>query len=174
MLAVCVHEGYETLGYRGPGHPLQRRILGLMAEVCGLEEDEILLAGDNCGVPAFALPLRTFATGFARLATGEELPDDLADAASDQGGDARPSVHGRGDGRFDTELMERNRLLVKSGAEAVFAVGSPEGWGLALKISDGSHRAVRPAALAALEHMGVRVGDGDRSCVGCTGKRSVR
>src|SRR5215212_7683979 len=76
MLAVCVHEGYETLSYRDPGHPLQRRILGLVADVCGLKEDEILLAGDNCGVPAFALPLRSFATGLARIATGEELPDE--------------------------------------------------------------------------------------------------
>src|SRR5215203_5068588 len=53
MLAVCVHEGYETATYRDPGHPLQRRILGLIAEVCGLREDEVLIAGDNCGVPAF-------------------------------------------------------------------------------------------------------------------------
>ena len=81
MLAVCVHEGYETLSYRDPGHPLQRNILGLMAEVCGLREDEVLVAGDNCGVPAFALPLQSFATGLARIATGEELPDKLAGAA---------------------------------------------------------------------------------------------
>src|SRR5215204_1420166 len=80
MLAVCVHEGYETLDYRDPGHPLQRRILGLIAEVCGVENDEVLIAGDNCGVPAFALPLRSFATGLARMATGEELPDHLVDA----------------------------------------------------------------------------------------------
>ena len=33
----------------------------------------MLVAGDNCGVPAFALPLRSFATGLARIATGEEL-----------------------------------------------------------------------------------------------------
>src|SRR5215207_1837310 len=81
MLAVCVHEGYETLSYRDPGHPLQRRILGLVADVCGLKEDEILVAGDNCGVPAFALPLRGFATGLARIATGEGLPDEIADAS---------------------------------------------------------------------------------------------
>ena len=43
-----------------------------------------------------------------------------------------------GTGRFDTELMERTYLLVKGGAEAVLAVGNPEGWGMALKISDGS------------------------------------
>ena len=171
MLAVCVHEGYETLDYRDPGHPLQRRILGLIAEVCGVEEDEVLIAGDNCGVPAFALPLRSFATGLARMATGDELPDQLAGAALRirDAMRAHPFMVA-GTGRFDTEIMERTYLLVKGGAEAVLAVGNPEGWGMALKISDGSQRAVRPVALATLEHMGVRVGDGDSIVRGLHGE----
>jgi L-asparaginase II len=171
MLAVCVHEGYETLDYRAPGHPLQRRILGLIAEVCGLPEDEILVAGDNCGVPAFALPLRSFATGLARIATGDELPDRLAGAALR----IRDAMRSHpfmvaGTGRFDTELMGRTHLLVKGGAEAVLAVGDPEGWGMALKISDGADRAVRPAALAALANMGVRVGEGEAIVRGLHGE----
>jgi L-asparaginase II len=118
----------------------------------------VLVAGDNCGVPAFALPLRSFATGLARLATGNGLPDELAHAA------LRVRVAMRehpfmvaGTGRFDTELMESTDLLVKGGAEAVLAVASQEGWGMALKISDGAVRAARPAALAALGGMGVEV-----------------
>jgi L-asparaginase II len=171
MLAVCVHEGYETVTYRDPGHPLQRNILGLIAEVCGLQEDEVLVAGDNCGVPAFALPLRSFATGLARIATGEGLSDEVA------GGSLRIRDAMRaypfmvaGTGRFDTKLMERTHLLVKGGAEAVIAVGSPKGWGLALKISDGSERAVRPAALAALDGRGVGVDDEDYTLRGLHGE----
>jgi L-asparaginase II len=171
MLAVCVHEGYRTLDYREPGHPLQRRILGLLAEVCGVEEDEVLIAGDNCGVPAFALPLRSFATGLARIATGEELPDGVAGAAL-RIRDAMCShpFMVAGTGRFDADLMGRTHLLAKGGAEAVLAVGSPEGWGLALKISDGSQRAVRPAALAALGRMGVEVGTWDVAMRGLHGE----
>ena len=171
MLAVCVHEGYETLDYRDPGHPLQRRILGLIAEVCGVEEDEVLIAGDNCGVPTFALPLRSFATGLARIATGDELPDQIAGAAL-RLRDAMRSYPFMvaGSGRLDTELMEHTHLLVKGGAEAVLAVGNPEGWGMALKISDGSHRAVRPVALAALSHMGMKVGDGESIVRGLHGE----
>jgi L-asparaginase II len=171
MLAVCVHEGYETLGYRDPAHPLQMGILGLIAEVCGVEEDEVLVAGDNCGVPAFALPLRSFATGLARIATGEELPDHLAEAALRlrDAMRAHPFMVA-GTGRLDTEIMERTNLLVKGGAEAVLAVGNPAGWGMALKISDGSQRAVRPVGLAALEHMGVGVGDGDSIVRGLHGE----
>jgi L-asparaginase II len=158
MLAVCVHEGYETATYRDPAHPLQRRILGLIAEVCGLREDEALVASDNCGVPAFALPLRSFATGLARLATGNALPDELALAALRIGEAMREHPFMvAGSGRFDTDLMESTDLLVKGGAEAVLAVGSQDGWGMALKVSDGAVRAVRPAALAALGSMGVEV-----------------
>jgi L-asparaginase II len=158
MLAVCVHEGYDTATYRDPAHPLQRRILGLIAEVCGLRDDEVLVAGDNCGVPAFALPLRSFATGLARIATGKALSDDLAIAALR----IRDAMREHpfmvaGTGRFDTELMDSTDLLVKGGAEAVLVVGSQEGWGMALKISDGAVRAVRPAALTALAGMGVEV-----------------
>ena len=171
MLAVCVHEGYETVTYRDPGHPLQRSILGLIAQVCGLREDEVLVAGDNCGVPAFALPLRSFATGLARVATGEELSDELAGAALRIGDAMRAHPFMvAGTGRFDTRLMERTELLVKGGAEAVLAAGSPEGWGLALKISDGSERAVRPAALAALEGRGVEVEDEDYTLRGLHGE----
>jgi L-asparaginase II len=158
MLAVCVHEGYETATYRDPGHPLQRRILVLIAEVCGLREDEVLIAGDNCGVPAFALPLRSLATGLARVATRNALPDELALAALRIGDAMREHPFMvAGTGRFDTDLMRSTDLLVKGGAEAVLAVGSRDGWGMVLKISDGALRGVRPVALAALGGMGVEV-----------------
>ncbi len=160
MLAVCAHEGLDTGGYRRPDHPLQRRIMDLLTEVCGLRQDEVLLAGDDCGVPAFALPLKNLATGFVRLATGEGLSDEVAAAAER----VRSAMRAHpftvaGTGRLDTEVMEVTDLLCKSGAEGVFAAGSPDGWGLSLKTSDGGGRAVRPAAFAALSRRGVEVVD---------------
>ena len=172
MLAVCVHEGYETATYRDPSHPLQRRILGLIAEICGLREDEVLVAGDNCGVPAFALPLRSFATGLARVATGNALPDELALAALRIGAAMREHPFMvAGTGRFDTDLMGLTDLLVKGGAEAVLAVGSREGWGMVLKISDGALRGVRPVALAALGGMGVEVSEAVSDVRGLHGEK---
>jgi L-asparaginase II len=158
MLALCVYEGWETTSYRDPDHPLQRRILQTVARGCGLERDEILLAGDGCGLPAFAMPLRNLATGFARLATGENLPGDLAEAVRRirQAMREHPYMVA-GTGRLDTDVMRGADLIAKSGAEGVFAAGSPQGWGLALKVSDGTTRAVSPAALAALARRGVEV-----------------
>jgi L-asparaginase II len=168
MLAVCVHEGWEIDSYRDPDHPLQRWILAIVGRFCGLESDEILLGGDGCGVPAFGMPLKNLATGFARLATSDNLPDDLAEAA----GRIRRVMREHpymvaGTGRFDTAVMGGTDLVSKSGAEAVYGAGSPEGWGLALKISDGGSRALRPAALTILARRGVDV-------PGASGSRPVR
>ena len=148
MLALCAYEGWSLQGYRDANHPVQRRILDAVAEACGLERDEILLGGDGCGVPSFAMPLRSLATGFARLAAGERLPAGLAEACGRIRRSMRNNPHlVAGTGRLDTRLMESTNLLVKGGAEGVFACGSPEGWGVALKVTDGASRAVRPAAL---------------------------
>jgi L-asparaginase II len=160
MLALCVNEGWETASYRDPDHPLQRWILEIVATICGLDRDDILLSGDGCGVPTFGLPLKNLAAGFARLASGERLPGDLTRAA----GRVRLAMWRHpymvaGTGRFDTAVMGGTGLVSKSGAEAVYCAGSPEGWGLALKISDGASRAVRPAALAALARRGVDMPD---------------
>ncbi len=65
--------------------------------------------------------------------------------------------------RLDTTVMDGTDLVCKSGAEAVFCAGSPEGWGLALKVSDGATRALRPAALAILARRGVDLPDLSRS-----------
>ncbi|ABG04041.1 L-asparaginase II [Rubrobacter xylanophilus DSM 9941] len=158
MLAVCAHQGWDTGSYREPAHPVQRWILEIVARVCGVDRESIPAPRDGCGVPTFAVPLRGLAAGFARLATGRELPDRMAAAARRlrEAMRARPFMVA-GTGRFDTDLMQKTPLVAKSGAEAVFAAGSPEGWGLAVKISDGASRAVRPAAVAALGRLGVAV-----------------
>ncbi len=160
MLAVCVHAGWNPAGYRDPGGPLQELVRDTVAKVCGVAPEDIRLAGDGCGVPVFAMPLENLALGFARLAAGghEDFPNDL-NAAMRRVRDAmrdHPYMVA-GTGRFDTTLMEATDLVAKSGAEGVFACGSPAGWGLALKASDGAGRAVAPAALAALARRGVEV-----------------
>jgi L-asparaginase II len=160
MLAVCVHAGWNPAGYRDPEGPLQELVRDTVAKVCGVAPEDIRLAGDGCGVPVFAMPLGNLALGFARLAAGghEDFPDDL-NAAMRRVRDAmrdHPYMVA-GTGRFDTTLMEATDLVAKSGAEGVFACGSPAGWGLALKVSDGAGRAVAPAALAALARRGIEV-----------------
>jgi L-asparaginase II len=60
-------------------------------------------------------------------------------------------------GSIDTELMAAAAgVVAKIGAEAVIAIGTADGRGLAVKILDGSARAIEPAAvLCARELLGV-------------------
>jgi L-asparaginase II len=162
MLAVCAHASWDTHTYRDPEGPLQVLVRRTVAKLCDLEPEAVRLAGDNCGVPVFATPLRNLALGFARLAAGgaEDFPDDLQEAVQRVRDAMRAHPYMvAGTGRFDTKLMEATDLVAKSGAEAVFAAASPgtPSWGLALKISDGAPRAVAPAVLAALARREVRV-----------------
>jgi L-asparaginase II len=70
-----------------------------------------------------------------------------------------------GTGRFDTDFMQATggRFVSKTGAEGIQCVGiidggpKPEytGWGLTVKILDGSLRAKSPVAVEALYQMGL-------------------
>ncbi|CAN5193481.1 asparaginase [soil metagenome] len=163
MLAVCVHAGWDPAGYRDPNGPLQKLVRRTIAKLCGLEPEEIQIAGDGCGVPVFVLPLGNLALGFAHLAaegeaSAEDFPEDLAEAVRRvREAMRRNPFMVAGTGRFDTALMKATDLVAKSGAEGVFAAAHPEGWGMALKVSDGAGRAVAPTALAALARKGIQV-----------------
>jgi L-asparaginase II len=162
MLAVCAHAGWDPTDYRDPQGPLQKLVRRTVAKLCALEPEGVRLGGDSCGVPAFALPLESLALGIARFAAEDEakdFPEDLLEAVRR----VRDSMLAHpymvaGTDRFDTRLIEETGLISKSGAEAVFVAANPKAaWGLALKISDGSSRAVAPVAVAALRKRGVRI-----------------
>ncbi|WP_053058127.1 asparaginase [Rubrobacter aplysinae] len=154
MLALCSYRGWETASYLDRDHPVQREILGAVSRMCGLDEREVLIGGDGCGAPAFALPLRSLAAGFARLASCA-APEPFG-AAADR---VRRAMGGHpfmvaGTGRLDTRLMQGAEFVCKSGAEGIFTAGLPDGTGLAIKVSDGSGRALEPAALSLLGRLG--------------------
>lgn len=155
MLAVCKHLGWETRGYRDVKHPLQVWIKAVISELCDTPEDSIASGTDGCGAPAFALPLRSIATGFARLATGENLPEDVALAVLRIRDAMRTNPHlVAGTGNTDTVVMETSDLVTKRGADGVWACGSESGWGFVLKVTDGAERAVAPVSGGILGRFG--------------------
>ncbi|HZT07000.1 MAG TPA: asparaginase [Chloroflexota bacterium] len=158
MLCACVHQGWDARTYLRPDHPMQRRNLALIADAASLPARDIAIAIDGCGVPTFGMPLRSFATAFARLARHDTLGShDEAGRRVATAMLAHPEMVA-GEGRFDTALMERagGRVLVKSGAEGCCGISLPErGWGIALKIEDGNARAVPSAAVATLRAVNV-------------------
>ncbi|MGW5196420.1 asparaginase [Streptomyces spiralis] len=150
MLAACALREWPLESYLDPAHPLQQLIHRVVEEAA--EEDVAAVGTDGCGAPLMAISL----TGLARayrsfvLAAPGTPERRVADAMR-----AHPE-YVAGTRRHDTWLMrEVPGALSKVGAEAVQAVALPDGRALALKIDDGSARALGPVLARALSLMGV-------------------
>jgi len=152
MLALCGRRGWPTAGYRLAAHPCQEAMLAEVAAAAEVEPSSIPTAVDGCGVPTFALSLERMAHAFSRL---ESLDGGLRAADAMR---AHPELI-RGAGAADTELMRLGQGVAKGGAEGLLCAVSPEGVGVALKVEDGSTRAVRSGLAAFLSRLGHDVGD---------------
>ncbi len=163
MLALALSEGWPVAGYHLEPHPLQQLMLRTVSECCGIEAQRVAVAIDGCSVCVFGLSLKAMARGYAVLA-GARAEGDVRERALARiraAMTAHPRLVG-GAGRFGTTLMERTggRMVVKGGAEGLECVGlSDPMLGLAVKCEDGNPRALAPATLALLEHLGELSGD---------------
>jgi L-asparaginase II len=150
MLAVCTANGWSLEDYLDPGHPLQQLVAEVVAERSG--EPVAHVGTDGCGAPLMAISLTGLARAFRSYVLAEPgtASRKIADAMR-----AHPE-YVAGTRRQDTLLMRAlPGVLSKGGAEAVHALALPDGRALALKIDDGSTRAVGPVLARALERLGV-------------------
>ncbi len=157
FLTACVHCGDRPAGYIEPDHPAQRRVTQALTEMTGCDLARVLLGRDGCGIPVYAMPLKSLALGLARLADPSGLPRARADAARRLlNAMAAEPFYVNGTGGFTTEAMlAAPGLCVKGGAEGVYAAALPElGLGVALKIDDGAGR----AAECAMAHILLKLG----------------
>ena len=112
---------------------------------------------DGCSIPTYAVPLESFARGFARMATGAGLEPLRAKAARRliEACMAEPYFVA-GTDRVDTRLMQagQGRIFVKTGAEGVYCGAVPElGLGIAIKCDDGAGRASEAMVGAVLANL---------------------
>jgi len=165
MLLACRLLGLPAADYVAAGHPLQTRILGMVAEFCGLPPAAIGQALDGCSVPTYHMPLAAAALGYAALADPRAagLAPDVA-AAVDvvvRGMTGEPAMVA-GPGRFTTRLMSATggRVLGKEGAEGFYslAVRGPVALGVAVKIADGGERCRDGVVLDVLRQLGSLAG----------------
>jgi L-asparaginase II len=147
MLAVARQLNADPRNYTAREHPVQRAIAAAMGSICGENLDAAPCGVDGCSVPTWALPLRSMALGFARLAA----PAHAAGARIIAAAREHPFMVA-GTGRFDTVLMAKvPRAFVKTGAEGVYCGAVPHaGLGIALKCDDGAGRAAEVAMARAL------------------------
>jgi L-asparaginase II len=169
MLATAVHLGLSTDDYLSPTHPVQRTVAAMLAQFAGVTA-ELPIATDGCSAPTFALSLKSLALAFARLvmpwkgaASNFKTTADFTEGSKRviAAMTSQPEMVGGTKGRLDSDLMRvtRGRLVAKIGAEAVHGIGVlpgprfPRGLGIAVKIEDGSRRALDPTVIETLSQL---------------------
>jgi L-asparaginase II len=146
MLALCRARGWPLEGYRLAEHPCQQAMQAAVASAAG--SDPLATAIDGCGVITFALPLHVMAMAFTHV--------DERVAASMR---AYPELI-RGPEGLDTNLMQAlPGWIAKGGAEGLLCAAGPDDLGFALKVEDGSSRALRPALGSFLDSLGLDASD---------------
>ena len=161
LLLAARHLDQPLDDYLDPGHPLQRRILSHVAEVCAVDESSIGVAPDGCSAPSFRLPLDAAARGYAALAdpVAAGLEAEVCGAIGKivSAMTSHPEMVS-GPGTFTTRLMEvtGGRVLGKEGFEGVYAVAvrGPVALGMVMKIADGGERARPGVVLDLLRQLG--------------------
>jgi len=154
--------------YLEKDHPVQQRILKAVSKICSVDQSQIHIGTDGCSVPTFAMPLYNAAWGMAQLADPRDLDESMKKACHTiyRAMTKHPFMVA-GPDRLDTKLMAigRGKWISKSGAEAYQGLGvsadtipdTPNGIGIALKISDGDRgkRAKAPAVISLLQQLGL-------------------
>lgn len=152
MLAACLNRGFPVANYLAFDHPHQLRVLQTIMAWAELPEERIRLGIDGCSAPNYAMPLYNMALMYAKLmASQADIPKRIVLTY------ARNPEMIAGEGRFDTDLMRvtRGRIIAKVGAEGIQCLGIdvPTPMGLAIKVVDGSARAVPAITIAVLEKL---------------------
>lgn len=154
MLALARFHGWPVRGYHEGGHPVQERVADTLGRWMDLDPGAIPRGVDGCGVVTFAVPVRSLALGFGRLAAA--AGDTRSAAGQVLGAMGRHPFMVGGTGRLCTELagITDGRVVAKVGAEGVYAGAIREPYlGLALKVRDGARRAAEVALLGLLAHL---------------------
>lgn len=147
MLATCVLNGWPVDTYLEPAHPLQEKIAQVVMSASGDPIDYV--TADGCGAPLFSISLAGLARGYRFATQSAGSLRVVADAMR-----AYPEMVG-GPGREPTVAMQAmSGVLAKDGAEAVFALADDQGRAAAIKVADGSKRALSTLIAAVLESWG--------------------
>ncbi len=158
FLAYCVQRGDPLDTYLDPAHPVQKAVRASVAHFAGIAESELRMGIDGCSAPNYAVPLSRLALAYARLAQGNG--DALYGGASNdlyQAMTTYPELVS-GTGRSDLAFMQAapGDWVAKVGAEGVQVIGiRSAGMGIAVKVADGSQRALYTATISVLQQLGL-------------------
>jgi L-asparaginase II len=159
MLAICVYKGWNLKNYLDPRHPVQRLDLKMISELCEYPEKRIKIGIENCGAPTFALPLKNMAVGFSKLVTfrsKDKTTSQALQVVADSMWKYPEMVSGRKRLDYELAIASKGNILSKGGAEGLHCSAIlNKGVGLAVKIMDGSQRAVAPASIEVYRQLNI-------------------
>lgn len=167
MLAMAKLIGAPLESYLDMDNPVQKGILAMVAEMCEVPQESLIVGTDGCSAPVFAMSLRDFAHAAAKLAEPHALSERRAEAArsATRAMRAFPNMVA-GPNQLDTVLMEvmNGKLVSKGGAEGYQMIAVmpgvlpdyPKGIGITMKFSDGdpNRRATYALTVAILNTLG--------------------
>ena len=158
FITTALHRNEPLEEYLSREHPVQRRVEQALSELTSTDLGQAPHGTDGCGIPAFAIPLYNMALAMARFGDSSHLhyPRQKAIQRILSAIEAYPEMIAGSDG-FDTKVIQltQGQVLCKMGVGGVEVGIIPSlGFGIALKIDDGSTKASELAFLAILRSLG--------------------
>ncbi len=145
MIGYGILEKIDLFNYIDQSHKIQLKMRTVISEMTKIDEENLIIAIDGCGVPVFGLPIYNMALAYAYLAGGSfdhPRKDTLKMISTAM---IEEPYYVAGTKRLDTIIMEetKGKILAKLGAESVYCMSViDKGIGISMKIEDGSYRAL--------------------------------
>ena len=157
MLALAMHMGYDIKTYDKLENPVQQMMLETVAEFVAMKKEDINIGIDGCGVPVFGMPIYNMALSYAKMADVSSFEEERREAVNKivDSMTKYPEMIA-GTGGFCSELMKvtNGRIFGKLGADGVYCLGiRGKGIGIALKVEDGSAKALSCVVIEALRQL---------------------
>lgn len=159
FLALAKFLGDPASEYLSPSSRTQLAVRKALAEACEYPEEKLVHAIDGCSAPNYPLPLYNLALGFRKFANGEGQTDGMRAAFRRLKSAITEFPHMvSGEKRFDLNLMRSfpGNIVCKGGAESLQGIGFSEPKiGIAVKVHDGSPRALAAICVEILKQLGL-------------------
>lgn len=158
FLALAQLLGQPVATYLDPVGPVQQLVRHAVATTCEVDAASLAIGIDGCSAPNYAFPLLKLAAGFKNLALASSTTPSAAARARVRDAMLAHPLLVSGERRldYDLSLAFPRRIVVKSGAEGLLLLAFEEpALGIAIKILDGSSRALGPVAIETLKQLGL-------------------
>lgn len=150
ILTTCRHLGDDLANYQDYSHPAQKRLRDILTETMKVDHSKAAHGVDGCGIPTYAVPLQSIATGMSTFVNSKLAPKrkETAERILRAVRSYPEYVSGSND-TFTVDVVSKTqgRVIVKGGAEGVFTgILVDKKITFAVKCIDGNARAARLVA----------------------------